>query len=153
MDFRFYLDRSFKRRLDAATRAFPGEIQSAVKRATVFVFERVREKTPVSYGNLKKSISANVSRFRGVVAPTVKYGSFVHEGTQPHWVPKKEWTDPSGSIYLWAKRKGLNPYLVARAISRKGTKKQPWMRETFSTYERYVKNFFEDAVNGALKKF
>jgi hypothetical protein len=152
MQFSLYIKGNFQQRLNEATRKFPADVQNTVKRATAFMWARVHEKTPTSFGNLKKSVSAKVSKFRGVIEPTVKYGFWVHEGTKPHWMPRSEWANPSGSLYKWAMRKGLNPFLVARAIARKGTKKQPWMKETFRTYEDEVRGYFDEAVDSLLDK-
>lgn len=152
MEFSIRISGDAGKKIDRVQRSFPSSVQGAVKKATVFMWARVHEKTPVGHGYLKKSILYKVSNLEGVIRPTVKYAIFVHEGTRPHWVPKSEWALPTGSLYKWAKKKGLNPYLVARSIARKGTKKQPWMRKTFDTYESQVRKFFDESVDRLIKE-
>lgn len=152
MQFQIHIQGNFQKKLDKVTRSFPGEIKDSVRKATTFLHARVKEKTPAGQGDLRKSLSLKISGFQGIIRPTVKYAIFVHEGTRPHWVPKSEWALPTGSLYKWAMKKGLNPFLVARAIARKGTKKQPWMKETLETYESQVTDFFEQEVNRLIDR-
>ena len=142
---------NLQKRLDHAMAIFPNEIQNAVNRATDFILYETMDTAPTAFGNLKDSMHAKMEKFKGTVAPTVNYAVFVHEGTKPHWVKKSEWADPSGAIYLWAQRKGINPFLVARAIARKGTKAQPWMRNAFEKNQPELKKYFEDVVDKLFK--
>jgi len=81
-----------------------------------------KKETPVDTGMLRGSIQTKVRTLQAIVEPRKKYAIFVHEGTRPHW-------PPIGAIEGWARRHGIEPFLVARAIARHGTKARPFMRE------------------------
>lgn len=57
----------------------------------------------------------------GRVGPTVRYGLWVERGRRPGKAP------PIEAIAGWARRHGVNPFVVARAIARKGTRPQPFV--------------------------
>ncbi len=85
----------------------------------------VQDKTPVDRGTLKRGISFSVDEVRkgvwqldlGVEGDAKKYAIFVERGTRPHW-------PPIAAIAGWARRHGIAPFLVARAIAEHGTIKR-----------------------------
>lgn len=86
----------------------------------------VRKRTPEWTGATANSIEATEARKEGdrLVAMVESDGSVpgvvvnVNEsGSRPHWPPWGEGTP----LAAWAKDKGIPPFLVARAISRRGT--------------------------------
>lgn len=85
-------------------------------------------RTPVDTAHLQRSHAtavddAAIPRW-GMVGTNVTYAVFVHEGTRPHF-------PPVAALDGWAKRHGVNPWAVAQAIARRGTRAQPWLRETW----------------------
>lgn len=89
----------------------------------------VRRHTPKASGALSNAIEDNVSQTQpqtvtltveanGSVKPVV-VASVAH-GTRPHWPP---W-GPGSALAKWAAQKGIPVFLVARAISRRGTIKR-----------------------------
>ncbi len=89
-----------------------------------FVIERIQANTPVFKGGLRDSFEGKLL-FGGLVAeitssaPEVIVAS-VEGGARPHWPP---W-GPGSELAAWAEAKGIPPFLVARAISRRGTIKR-----------------------------
>lgn len=86
---------------------------------------------PVDTSRLRNSIRqasyASSQGFYVMVGTDVKYALYVHEGTKPHFPP------PS-AMQPWARRHGFPPgrgggFLVARAISQRGTKAQPFLTD------------------------
>jgi hypothetical protein len=121
-------------------------IEQALKDASALIWRLTIEKAPASTGTLRKSINRDLFPTYAKVYPTVKYGIYVHEGTRPHFPPIIE-LKPGGSIYRWAQKKGLNPYAVARAIARKGTKAQPWMADIAENQKAEVERIFLEQLN------
>lgn len=107
------------------------QLADGLNEASGLIWQRSIETTPTSTGTLKKSIMRELSPTYARIYPELKYGLYVHEGTKPHAIPKVELQE-GGSLYRWAKKKGLNPYAVANAIRRKGTKGQPWLLEAYN---------------------
>lgn len=83
---------------------------------------RVIEKTPIDLGELKGSIDSKV--YPGdpmpegaVIGTNLPRAPFSEWDTRPHWPP---W-GPGSLLAGWAGRHGIKPFLVARAISIRGT--------------------------------
>ncbi len=93
------------------------------------VVGNVRRHTPQASGRLQNSIEDNISRAQPLtVTLTVAANDSVEpvvvaavaHGTRPHWPP---W-GPGSDLARWAAQKGIPAFLVARAISRRGTIKR-----------------------------
>ena len=97
-------------------------VREMFKLSTRVLQKRIVPKTPVDQGTLKGSIDTEVDRGVlpkwGRVFTNVKHAPFVEWNTKPHWPP---W-GPGSALSGWAGRKGIKPFLVARAISIRGTK-------------------------------
>lgn len=127
------------------------EIARAIRNASTLLMEKSISEAPASTGMLRKSIKRDLYPLKAAIYPTVKYGIYVHEGTRPHWPPLGE-IKPGGSIYRWAVKKGIPPFLVARAIARHGTKAQPWMKQVTDKYKDEVNAIFEEALQRIAEK-
>jgi hypothetical protein len=76
----------------------------------------IKEATPVDTGRLRASIrSGLLDQERSRVYTDVEYAPYVEMGTRPHW-------PPVSALEGWARRHGIEPFLVARAIAERGTK-------------------------------
>ena len=80
----------------------------------------------------------------GVVGSNVLYAPYVETGTKPHW-------PPISAVETWARRHGMNPYLVARAISRKGTKPIRYLESAFAANENKIILLLERTVKGIIE--
>lgn len=107
-----------------------------------------RRLVPVDLGALKLSITRVVRKAgSGViveVGPTQKYGKGIEEGRPPHYVSP-------AALSGWAKRKGLNPYAVSKAIEKKGTRAQPYMAPAFEKTQGLQDKFVVAAITEAVK--
>lgn len=78
----------------------------------------------VDTGLLRASITPEIKAMgdtvEGVVGTNIAYAPNVEEDQPAHW-------PPMDSIAGWARRHGANAFLVARAISRRGTKGKHYM--------------------------
>ncbi len=123
------------------------ETDMAVRKSILMIEREAKINAPVDTGLLRTNIHKNqISKATGEVSVGVRYAIAVHEGTRPHW---PNWKD--AGFQNWAHRKGMNPYLVARAISRRGTKANPFLRKAVESSKSAIKGFFKDAVANTLK--
>ena len=53
---------------------------------------------------------------------------------------------------MWATRKGINPYVVARSIARKGTKANPFFSTAIDKKKNEVDNEFDRALDNILNE-
>lgn len=142
-------------KLQAAMKQMPGvvknELADGIDTSLSLLERTARQKAPKgATGHLAGSHEQKLNRFSlvGELFPTVDYAVYVHEGTRPHWPPYGEGT----SLARWAKQRGIPPYLVARSISRKGTKAQPWLEETAKADRGTVERIMQKAVDEAIRK-
>jgi hypothetical protein len=61
----------------------------------------------------------------GEVGPSVRYGLYVERGSRPHY-------PPVAALTGWARRHGMSPYAVQRAIGRRGTRARPFLAPAFT---------------------
>lgn len=111
-----------------------GPIERFLDRGAIFIQSRARAAAPVDTGRLRNSIAVDSpdNRHREI-GTNVDYAPYVEFGTRPHW-------PPVGAVAPWARRHGMEPFMVARAISRSGTKAQPFMRPAATEGEAFVKS-------------
>ncbi len=130
---------------------FPKKAKEQVKKgmtvSTGAVKTKARELVPVDTGRLRQSIVSDVKGTGfdvvGVVSPKEKYGVYVELGTKPHF-------PPVGALSKWAKKRGLNPYLIARSISKKGTKPHPFMAPALEKSKEKVIKIIKEAIDYAI---
>jgi HK97 gp10 family phage protein len=100
--------------------AVDAELRSIVQTGALLIESEARSLAPRDTGRLQGSIHSRISGLTAEVGPTVAYGLFVEKGTRAHF-------PPVGAISGWAVRHGLNPYAVARGMSRKARPPRPFM--------------------------
>ena len=129
-----------------------------------YLVKRVQDKTPVWKGNLRDSMDHTTDKeLDGWTLIIASDGSIkevvvasVTHGTKPHWPP---WF-PGSSLAEWSIDHGLTPFLVARAIARRGTiarfggpSKGPEMfEETRKEESSYIIRQFEDMLESIVKR-
>lgn len=113
--------------LTAALKKWPQvsvrHIDDGIKKSLYEIERETKPRTPVDTGRLMGSYRTDLMPLRGEIGPTAAYAAAVHEGTRAHWPPYGSGT----ALALWARHKGISAFLVARAISRRGTKGQPFL--------------------------
>lgn len=113
------------KRIDGADKIVKIETVTSLTSMGSHLKPLVQDKTPVDRGTLKRGIAFSVDTVRpsvyemvlGVEGEAKKYGIFVERGTRPHF-------PPIAAVADWARRHGIKPFLVARAIARHGTIKR-----------------------------
>lgn len=132
-------------KLQAGVAAGPPTLASEVRRAMVtgslIIEAAARTNAPKDTGRLGGSITHTISgsgaNLTSKVGPSVAYGLWVEKGRGPGKMP------PVAALQPWARRHGVNPYVLARAIGRKGTKPQPFLVPAFTANQGKVSALFE----------
>lgn len=137
-----------------AERIVVGSLREALNKASGLLYRAVLDETPTSTGTLKKAMARDFPEpLAARIFPQVQYALYVHEGTRPHGIPAAE-LGPGGSLARWAKKKGLNPYAVAKSIAVRGTKANPWMARTAErerpNVERELAGGLDDAARNLV---
>lgn len=118
-------------RLERGLGAAPAALDAATRRqliaAGLLVEGTARRLAPRDTARLQGSITSRVTEEAGGmvarIGPSVAYGIVMERGRRPG-----ARMPPVAALAGWARRHGgLNPYLVARAIQRKGIKARPYM--------------------------
>lgn len=114
------------------------------------VQSEARSLVAVDTGALKISIENSVSRegtgYLISVGPTQPYGAGVEYG------------QPAGTFVSaaalagWAKRKGLNPYVISKAIADHGTKPQPFLGPALDAKQDSVMAVLAQAIANAFNQ-
>lgn len=141
------------RKLPAISQNALKELQTGVIRASTLLLEDSVKNAPSSTGTMRRSIRREIfgGGLSATIFPTVDYALRLHgdgsrSRSRPFTIPSSE-AQPGGSLYRWAKKKGLNPYAVRASIKKKGISLNPWMFETSKSDEKQVEEIF----GGALK--
>lgn len=135
----------------------PGFTKKALKQAMVRsvadIAETAREKAPtgVSSPGLHRAIRTKATFDKGEVfiLRSVRHGPFVEFGTKPHF-------PPPAALEKWARIKLGSPnpsataFLIARKISRTGTKAQPFMTPAIEQNQRRVVKHFVQALGQVI---
>jgi HK97 gp10 family phage protein len=125
-----------------------GPVHDFLHRIGLAVEGRAKANAPVDTGRLRGSIATTVDegRLEARVGSNVNYAPFVEFGTRPHF-------PPLSAVQPWARRHGFplgraGAFLVARAISRRGTRAQPFLIPALHNSKRDVERFTRIIVDG-----
>ena len=138
------------RNFEATAKRVVPETDKTFMKMIAHTVPNVQKHTPVFKGTLKSNIVGQIKTpgklaivDGGKTKPVVV--ASVEHGAKPHWPP---W-GPGSALAAWANAKGIHPFLVARAISRKGTIKRfgykgaamfaRGFRDSKALYEREIK--------------
>lgn len=139
--------RQLQRALERYPKIAAPHIQKAIGRSLLRIERVAKQKAPKDTGRLVGHEWMSLQPLSGKLEPRVDYAAAVHEGTRPHW---PNWR-PGSPLADWSRRHGIEPYLVARAISRKGTKARPFLREAVEGNVRQVETEFEIALDATMR--
>lgn len=126
--------------------AAPGEIASATKGAmttSLLLLEADQRKhvamdTRRLMGSIHHTIKGSGGNLTGQVGPSVRYAYWVEHGRKAGKRP------PIAAIEGWARRHGANPFQVAKAIGRRGTKAQPFVAPSYTRNRARINKLFAD---------
>lgn len=99
--------------------------------------------TPVDTGRLRASETTLIDSapipLWGEVGTNVIYAPFVEDNTRPHF-------PPTLALQGWANRHGINVFVLARAISRRGTRGKHMFMQSFNKNKETVLSYLKDAA-------
>lgn len=132
-------------RLQVGVAAGPATLASATRVAmtagSLLIEGTGRTLAPKDTGRLAGSITFAISGggadLTSRIGPSVAYGLYVEKGRAAGKMP------PVAALMGWATRKGIDPYVLARSIARKGTKPHPYMQPAFEGNRAKVVSLFE----------
>lgn len=124
------------------------QMDRPLRYAASLVTETAKHYAPVDTGKLRASIVAGIKSnefgINGIaVSSNIAYAPHMEYGTRPHF-------PPVAALDGWAKRHGMNAFLVARAISRRGLKPRRFMRRALEENRGRIINIFEEYVKKLL---
>lgn len=106
-----------------------------------------KDRAPTDTSRLKGSINTQLNIGPGglgaIVATGTNYAAAVHEGSRPHWTSVKNLAD-------WARRKGISPYAVQKAIAKHGTKPHPFMKDAVNENETTIQKIADANITAAV---
>jgi hypothetical protein len=131
-------------RLQAGVSAGPAtlaaEVRTAMTAGSLLIEGTARSLAPKDTGRLAGSITHAITgggaNLTSRIAPSVNYGLWAEKGRGPGKPP------PVAAIAPWARRHGMDPYILARSIGRKGTRGKPFMRPAFDSNVSRVISLF-----------
>lgn len=130
------------RRLNGSARIVSAEEQRAMTASLLLVEGAARRNAKQDTRQLMNSISSRQRRggdaLIGEVGPSARHGLYVERGTRPHW-------PPLAPLVGWARRHGVSPYAVQRAIARRGTRARPFLAPAWTANARRVEALFAAA--------
>lgn len=145
-------------RLELALQQAPGimerNLEPYVSRSSQEVAREERIVAPKAFTNLANSInSIRVTSLHYRASTGVNYASYVHDGTKPHF------PNPS-SLVPWVRRVLGAPaeeaegiaFAIARAISRRGTRAQPFAQQTRDKMESRVLQLLGQGVDAGIRE-
>lgn len=131
---------SLQKRLGGAGKETQSEMRSAMTASLILLEGEMKRLAPRDTGRLQGSMTHRIegggSNLTGKVGPSVRYGYWVEHGRRPGRAP------PIGAISGWARRHGVHPFVVARAIARRGTRPQPFAAPALHTHRGKIVQIF-----------
>ena len=115
-----------------------GPAREFIARSAHQVRTEIVTRTPVDTGRLRSSMAVALQDdgLTAIVGTNVRYAPYVELGTRPHW-------PPLAALQPWAQRHGFpkgkqGAFLVARAISRKGTRPRRMMQDAIAAAQPFI---------------
>lgn len=119
-----------------------------MRQATALVAGDAKRNAPVDRGVTRSSITPSVesrnNSTTGVVGSNQMPALYMEKGTRPHW-------PPLAALEAWARRHGTTAFLVARAISRRGTKARLFLQKALDSNQSRIVRLFNDYIKRVTK--
>lgn len=119
-----------------------------MRQATLLVAGDAKRNAPVDRGVTRASITPSVesrnNSTTGVVGSNQLSALIMERGARPHW-------PPVAALETWARRHGMNAFLVARAISRRGIKARLFLQKALDSNQSRIVQMFNDYIKRVTK--
>ena len=124
----------------AAGSVLPSQTKAAMTASLLLIEGDARRGVKRDTGRLQNSITHRISRgggnLTGEVGPSVGYGLYVERGRRAGSPP------PVSAVAAWARRHGVSPFLVARAIGRRGVRAAPFLLPAYEKNRGRIADLF-----------
>ena len=142
IEIRLTIDDAALRRAIQDPQLIAGPVKDFLAKSALTVESGAKLVAPVDTGRLRASITSDLKPTRALVKAAVFYAAHVEFGTRPHW-------PPIAALQPWARRHGfpagrLGAFLVARAIAKRGTRAQPFMRPALERALTPIRGFLRE---------
>lgn len=122
-------------------------INRAINRSLVRVLGEEKKVAPVHTGNLRDNWRLDIGRFQGTLASNAPYARDLHDGRMLTKLPTGE------TLKLWAAKKGLNPWAVAKSIAKRGHLiANPFFKNAVESQASNINKEFSAALDGIVKE-
>ena len=129
------------------------EMTTGMRESLTLVDGELVKRTPVGVSGRMRSgyqpriniVSTQPVRLHGEVVNVTPYALYVDQGSAPHWPP---W-GPGSDLARWVQRKlgaDVSAFLIARKISRVGTKAQNIVNRTLQVVRGPITSHFQTTV-------
>jgi HK97 gp10 family phage protein len=130
-------------------------INKAINNTLIRIQDQAKKNAPSGdTQQLRQKWNIKMGRFEGLLESGARsggkqYGMSIEYGLKAgHRIPVKN----NPVFQLWATRRGLNPYAVAKSIEKKGTKAQPFFQPAIDSQKQNADNEFSKAMDKILKE-
>lgn len=96
-------------------------------------------------GSIQPSVSSTANAVQGAVGSNLERAQWTEYDTRPHW-------PPIDALQLWAERHGTSAFLVARAISQRGTKGKRFLGRAVDKGRAKIAEFIGRAIGRLLTR-
>lgn len=139
----------FKKGLDRYPKTTINELSKAINKSVLTIESKAKKEAPVNKqaggGNLRQSIKASmVGVTRGKVEVGAKYGIFVHEGTRPHIIRRKN------KKVLANQRTNQ---VFGTVAHHPGTRANPFLQKAINKSKNDITKYFQTALEKVIKTF
>ena len=118
------------------------QLKKALNRGAIRLQRAERIEAPRDTSNLAANINIiDLGPMEVMISPKANYAEAIHKGRLPGNPP------PASQLESWARRKGLNPYAVAKSIGRKGTKPNPFVARAWESEQLAINDEFDVAAD------
>jgi len=130
-------------------------LEDYIQESGEIILERLRRDVPRDTGDLAGSIEDALGRTSGEIRIASDHAGYVlgsadaHQGafnTRPHFPPRS-------AIEGWARRHGVAPFLVQRAIAKRGTKIDMSLTDALRTYEGAMDRLADKMAHEICKRW
>lgn len=124
---------------------------TAMQAAILLVLRDAQILAPVDTGRLRASLTAEVRQpvgtgdVLGVVGSNAEQAAPMELGAKPHWPPR-------AALETWARRHGVNVFVVMRAIAKKGLKPRRYLQGAFDKNKASIIRIIEKGVSDIVAK-
>ena len=139
----------FKKGLEKSPKTTVQELSKAIKKTVLTIESKAKREAPVNKqaggGNLRQSIKASmISITRGKVEVGADYGIYVHEGTRPQIIRRRN------KKVLANERSGK---VFGPVVHHPGTRANPFLTKAVKKSQNQVIKYFQTALENVIKTF